>query len=321
MTPAPLDIHAASEAERLEAYRNVHDVWSGGLSLDEHLRKRLASVQHNRARWFVGCLDSRVVSSLALYPLSFHVRGEVVAGIAIGSVHTVAEHRGRGFARQLMAHAERVASQEGAALSVLYSDIDQKYYARLGYQLCPSMHIQGRRHDGAPLGRITMGAASDAILVEVDPQRELPRLMELYETHHRRLALSIARNEDYWRYLLAKNPGDAFFGLLSSARELVACARTASVANTNLVKLRDLALAEDSDAAMGRLLDLLHAELHARRQTLMSGWLPDTPAVRERFQLLPRPDEITMLKSLKSSPPVTNEMLLAAAHFHEIDHV
>ena len=58
-----LTIHPASSEEVIAAHRNVFDIWSKGLSLDDHIRYRLESPSHERATWFVGCIDGRVVTS------------------------------------------------------------------------------------------------------------------------------------------------------------------------------------------------------------------------------------------------------------------
>src|SRR4051812_41546092 len=103
----PLDIHRASPDELVAAHRNVFDIWSKGLNLEEHLRYRLdESPSHIRATWFVGCLDGRVVVSLGAYPLMFRIGDKELPGIAIGSVYTVGEFRGRGFAPQLIKYVE-----------------------------------------------------------------------------------------------------------------------------------------------------------------------------------------------------------------------
>jgi hypothetical protein len=64
-----LTIHAASDEELAAAHRNVFDIWSKGLPLEDHVRSRLNSPSHSRATWFVGCLEGRVVVSLGCYPL------------------------------------------------------------------------------------------------------------------------------------------------------------------------------------------------------------------------------------------------------------
>src|SRR5262245_3080510 len=121
MTSA-LDIHPASPDELTAAHANVFDIWNKGLPLEEHLRYRLNSPKHTRAAWFVGSLDGRVVVSLGCYPLVFRLLGQDVPGIAIGSLYTVKEFRGRGFAPQLLAWVED--HHKHAALSILYSDIE-----------------------------------------------------------------------------------------------------------------------------------------------------------------------------------------------------
>ena len=128
-----LEIHPADAGEQRAAYTNVHEVWGGEQPLEEYLAWRLNSVQHQRACWYVGCLEGRVVTSLGAYPLLFHVGGRQVAGFAIGAVHTVPDCRKRGYAARLMAWVEAHQRQQGAELGLLYSDIDPDYYAAHGY--------------------------------------------------------------------------------------------------------------------------------------------------------------------------------------------
>ncbi len=52
-----LDIHPATPDEIVAAHTNVYDVWSQGRSPEAHLRYRLESPTHSRARWYVGTLD------------------------------------------------------------------------------------------------------------------------------------------------------------------------------------------------------------------------------------------------------------------------
>src|SRR5262249_55422533 len=136
--PSELDIHPASRDELIAAHENVFDIWNKGLPLDEHLRWRLTSPSHSRTRWFVGTLDGRVVVSLGGYPIKFQVADRQWPGIAIGSVYTRAECRGRGYAPRLIEWVEADARRRQLAVSVLYSDIGPDYYANLGYVACPS---------------------------------------------------------------------------------------------------------------------------------------------------------------------------------------
>lgn len=309
-----LDIHPASEAERLAAYRNVHDVWSGGLPMEQHLAKRLASPQHNRAEWFVGCVAGEVAASLACYPLAFHLHGETVPGIAIGSVHTLAAHRGRGYAPQLLAWVERAKAAAGVAISVLYSDVKPSYYARLGYQLCPAWcgFVEVDQHaasDQYDLGRHISISGAEA----------LDELAVWYIRYHGQLPISIDRNDDYWRHLLDKRPADEFLRLEDADGRPAGYLRVGR--QDDCLKLIDYGLASREPAAEERLYRALIEAARERSLAKAGGWLPDSPAARKYFTLQPRPDEITMLKRIDGRGKLSPEVIQSTSRFCEIDHV
>ena len=186
-----LEIHPASEPERIQAFRNVHDVWGGGVDLETHVRHRLQSVQHNRATWFVGCLGGRVVTSLGCYPMLFCLNGRVVPGIALGAVHTRAEWRGRRFAPRLIRWVEEYQQDRGATLALLYSDIDPEYYARQGCLPCPSWEGW---IDLSGAGRIDV--SGQATLIPMETGRSRTELAKLYDDFHAGIPMSVARNAE-----------------------------------------------------------------------------------------------------------------------------
>src|SRR5579863_8998450 len=134
--PESLDIHRASAAERTEAFRNFHDAWGTGLSVEDHVRRRLTYPKHENAQWYVCCLNGRVVTGCGCYSVAFSIDGRVEPAFALGEVHTLTEFRSRGFAPQLIAHVEQEQSAAGKTVGALYSDISPSYYERLGYILC-----------------------------------------------------------------------------------------------------------------------------------------------------------------------------------------
>ena len=310
-----LDLHAASPAERLAAYRNVHDVWSGGLPMEQHLARRLASEQHNRANWFVGCLAGEVVTSLACYPLQFRVRGQTLCGISIGSVHTLAAFRGRGFAPRLIDWVEKQQAAAGAAISLLYSDIEPAYYGRLGYRQCPA--FKGRRDVTALPGGVADNRSWR--LRPIRASEQLEQIAAWYASYHGGLPISIFRDDAYWRHLLEKRPRDEFFQLEDP--DAAACGYARLGVEGGQLKLIDDALTS-TDAGVEEQLYRAMLDLAAERSLESAGgWLPDSPAARAYFSLEPRRDEITMLKSLERSVVLDEELIAAAHRFTEIDHV
>jgi len=313
--PEPLDIHPASEAERVEAFRNVHDVWSGGLSPEEHLRRRLASTQHNRAEWFVGCVNGRVATSLGVYSLQFQLRDEIVSGIAIGAVHTHADFRGRGFAPQLMDWVERLVQQDrDAVISMLYSDIKPSYYARMGYRKCPSWEADFAVAQDDPESQF--GEPAEWEPVPLGEGRDVAA--ELYRDGHASVPFSIHRSGEYWDYLTRKTPRDELC-LLGRRNHAWGYVRVG--VQQKAIKLRDVWLADDDPQRWQTVLATLADIARSHDLTRITGWLPECVDRLSDGILRPRSEEITMFKPLREDIVIDDAVLAAGDFFHEIDHV
>jgi len=313
MTDKPLDIHEASPSELTAAHENVFDIWSKGLPLDEHVASRLASPKHRLATWYVGTLDTRVVVSLGCYPLQFKYCNQLIPGFSIGSVYTVKECRGQGYAPQLLSWVEKQERQRGAKIGLLYSDIDPKYYERLGYQLCPSLEGWLDPRNIAP------PEPTAYHLQELNSGQRWPELAALYANYHGAMPISIARDNAYWQALLERFPEERFYALCDRAGGWQGYVRT-GVRGLQW-RITDYAL-EDQSLELAEALYAAAIEL-ARQggAEQFGGWLPDHPSSLQFFELHDRKTEITMLKSLDASLPLDAEMLELASRFCEIDHV
>jgi predicted N-acetyltransferase YhbS len=308
-----LKIHPASSEEAVAAHRNVFDIWSKGFGLEEHIRYRLESSKHRRAVWFVGCIDGQVVTSLGCYPVRFRLLDRELPGIAIGSVYTLGEFRGRGFAPRLLSWVEDYQRRREATLSVLYSDIGSDYYSRLGYLLCPS--LEGWRDPR----EIPVGPSATHRLVEVSPQAHLSAIMKLYGLYHTAMPLSIARDADYWATILTKLPGDEFHALEKPDGDWAGYLRIRH--DVGKWRITDFALADQSEESAEQLYAAFLALARAGGAHRAGGWLPDIPAAKKFFELTPREVEITMIKSLASEWTLDTDAIAGASRFCEIDHV
>ncbi len=306
----PLDCHSASSEERIQAFQNVFDVWPHALALKEHLTKRLASTQHQRAEWFVGCLGERVVTALGCYPLRFHLHGERMEGFAIGSVHTVPDCRGRGFAPRLLDWVEQHQAKQNRLLGILFSDIPVDYYARLGYVTCPAW--EGR----LDLETLNTIPHTPLNLAPFDPMKEIASLQETYTRRHAALPFAIARTEDYWDYLIRKSPTNLYYWVLDAQnrQQGYVCLKP----DGREIVIEDFALAEELEPQLISAV-LRHTQAAGFHQ--VGGWLPETPAFADVFSLTPRPTEQTMLKMLRGARKIDPELRRAASRLHEIDHV
>jgi predicted N-acetyltransferase YhbS len=307
-----LDIHPASREELIAAHRNVFDIWSKGLPMEEHVRYRLNSPSHSRATWFVGTVDGRVVTSLGCYPVRFCLRGQEVPGIAIGSVYTVDEFRGHGFAPRLLSGVEDHARRRQVALSVLYSDIGADYYARLGYVLCPSLEGWAEARKMPPPG-------GSSRLVSLSAKEHLPAIMKLYADYHGVFPLSFARDADYWVAILKKNATDEFYALQPPNGPWQGYVRIGRKGDD--WRITDFALADQSDALAEELYAALGELARAGGAARVGGWLCDSASAKKFFQLTPRPTEITMIKPLTEIGPLGEALIAGISRFCEIDHV
>ena len=309
-----LEIHPASESERVQIYRNNYEMWGGkGLSLEEHIEWGLNLPRHDRGEFVAGHCEGKLVASLVVFRLKFLLRGKVVPGMGIGGVFTVSAYRQRGFAAQMLRWAEEREHASGSAISLLFSDIDPTYYARLGYVTCASW-----KGWVDPSKTVIEAEGNVGTLIPFSPQNEIDSLQDLYDVHHATRPISIARDRDYWEYLLRNEPADSFYWL-----------ETANGARLGYVRLnerddkciiRDWALLEETEDTEQLLFRTLLQTARQRCAAQVGGWLPDSPTVRTLFGLKRRDKEITMLKPLDPTISLQADLLREAQHFKEIDH-
>lgn len=334
--PAQLDIHPATAAEREASFHNTHDVWSRGLPLDEHVALRLKSPLHGRAQWFVGTIDGLVVTSLAAHPLEFQLRGEPLKGFGIGSVHTLAAYRRRGLAPQLLAWVEDYRRQQGDHLSLLYSDIDPNFYAKLGYWQAPAW-CGWRDLPQVPSDAEDSQSAAPVAgkLVPFDGRQEVDAMAAMYAACHGTRPLSIVRGPEYWAHLFERQPADEYLWLDGPAGDRLGYVRLKRKGAD--LSIADYAFSADafSDGAVPAAsdrsaVDESHYELlyrllaeYGQQQgaARIGGWLPDLSVARRWFQLAPRSDEIPMFKSLAPTVVLDDESIARTDCFCELDHV
>lgn len=133
-----MECKLANTDEMKEAFAQVHVIWPHDPDSVVHLRKRLASLQHQRASWFVLVDQGAVVSSLGAYPFTLFGPGADRPARAFGAVFTPEAQRGRGHAAKLIGWVKNFYADQGCLDFILYSDIDPAYYAKLGFQTLPS---------------------------------------------------------------------------------------------------------------------------------------------------------------------------------------
>lgn len=128
-----LEFRLASLEEKSEAFASVHSIWPHADDPAVHLLKRLHSIQHARAEWFVGMEQGHVAVSCGAYPLELYGPGQLRKARGFGAVYTAPEHRGQGYAKALIAFVMDFYRNQKVDDFILFSDIAPSYYERIGF--------------------------------------------------------------------------------------------------------------------------------------------------------------------------------------------
>ena len=305
-----LSFRVATFQDRVQSFENIFDVWRSSDDFTEHVNLRLASIHHQRADFCVGVGEERVEVSLASFPFELSLADSVESTSFVGCVHTIAESRGKGYARQLIDWTEQFESARGTSISLLFSDIKPEYYSRLGYQHCSA-------HNGL----IDIGSTEvrdDSIVLEEFRLKEnLDWVSDCYNHAHAHLDAYVHRSEFYWWFLTKKDPYDKYFAINQNGKRIGFIRMKDEGIRW---KLRDCSIGSLSAEDYDRAIDGIVSYFTDSKCKEVYGWFPKTDVLADRIEISERPDEITMIKSL-GDITIDEKLKTSLDYLHEIDHV
>jgi predicted N-acetyltransferase YhbS len=149
-------------------------------------------------------VDGKVVSHVHLTERTIRYGSVTIPINGVMWVGTLPEFRGMGFAQNLMRLASQRARESGFVLQALTTGMPQ-FYRPLGWGIC------GRQTFAQVLSR-NLPQVSDGVMEgrgafwHVRPWRqvELGDLMSLYEAQFARTTGTVARSEEYWRWIIGR---------------------------------------------------------------------------------------------------------------------
>ena len=149
-------------------------------------------------------VDGRVVSHVHLTERTIRYGSSTLAMNGVMWVGTLPEHRGLGYAQNLMRLADGRARDTDVAVQALTTGMPQ-FYRPLGWGVC------GRQTLGQTLSR-NLPQVVDGVIEgkggfwHVRPWRqvELNDLMKLYERQYAHNTGTVVRSEDYWRWMIGR---------------------------------------------------------------------------------------------------------------------
>jgi GNAT superfamily N-acetyltransferase len=176
-----------------------HALWSEGLSRSAYARHYEAQRQTAWGRAhlerFALVRNEIVLASAKVYDLSGILDGKPLRIAGIGAVFTQPEHRGRGYARDLI---ERLLERSAEAdVALLFSEIDPAYYAHLGFVVVPTTElVLGLKETPRP--------GAPATMVRAGGDRDLPGIEAMGRDRAAAFRFHLDRDRDLIQYSIAK---------------------------------------------------------------------------------------------------------------------
>lgn len=121
-----------------KVYAMGYDVWGEGKTYQEYIEECRSSVKYKKGIWYILSVDGETVSSCILYYLTGNT-------IGIGSLATVSEKRGLGYASSLL---NEILNRKKDYLYFLWSDITTTLYENVGFVVLEDIY---QTHKGSSL--------------------------------------------------------------------------------------------------------------------------------------------------------------------------
>lgn len=273
---------------------HTYPVWHDGLTRHAysqwyHAQRKTPWGRDHLHRFALVDDANRILATAKRYRYDIRVDGREGWMCGLGAVLTPPEHRGRGYARELIERLLESEQRDGALLAALFSEIGAGLYSRLGFVHVPLDDVSVRiaRKNGAP-----------AMLVRAGDERDLPAVAQLYAARSEGWRFALRRDPQLIHYALAKKR--LFAGLSTAgarqAEFFVAEEGVSAVAYVVLTSnqygwtLEEAGDRDPAGARLGAMLQVLVAREPSRPPAIVRAWWPRGMAVPPQLELAERRD-------------------------------
>lgn len=196
-----MDVVPATGGLLEEILDETFPLWGEGLA-------RGAYGRYNRAQrgtpWGAAHLQrvalvegTRLLATAKRYELEALVDHRLVKLIGLGAVFTPESRRGHGYASELLRRLLDSAAEEGFGLALLFSEIDPRYYERLGFR---RLSINQVALAVKPLSR----GGAPGIAMRSGDYGDLKAIVEMNRAQTARHRFTLSRDEQYVRHAIAR---------------------------------------------------------------------------------------------------------------------
>ena len=147
----------------------------------------------------------------------------------------------------------------------------------------------------------------------------MKELDQHYCSYHESILLGINRPLSYWKFIVLKQPNDEFYWLKRLHGQTLGYVRLTRIENN--WQISDLGVNQNRSEFLQELFELVIQLARKKKLSRIGGWIPNKPVIRSLFEVRPRADSITMVKSLDTNLTIEPKHIAKADHFCQIDHV
>jgi GNAT superfamily N-acetyltransferase len=258
----------------------TYALWHDGLSRVNYGKFHAAQtrtpwgVAHQRMYALVD--GDHLLASAKRYDLTAVIHGTRSQVCGLGAVFTAPAHRGRGYAGELIERLLAQASEDGAALALLFSEIGPEYYARQRFEVVPApptvpIRVAESARYGAPMTMIRGGDA-----------RDLEAIAAMGRSRAAPAAFHLERSAGFIQHGITKKrllaglgrPGARELHFFIAEEGLTAAAYVVVSVAGSVWTIEECGDRDPTGARVGAILQALIArEPHERRPTI-TAWLP-----------------------------------------------
>jgi predicted N-acetyltransferase YhbS len=195
------EVVAATGALLEEILDATFPIWGEGLERDaygKYNRAQLATpwgAAHLRRVALVE--GGRLLATAKRYDFQTLIDRQPVRTLGLGAVFTPEAHRGHGYSRELLRRLLESSAGEGFGLSLLFSEIDPRYYEHLGFRSLPTtqvtLSVEPLRGSGTPAIGMRSGDFGD-----------LASIVEMNRAQREPFRFALAREAEYCRHAIIR---------------------------------------------------------------------------------------------------------------------
>lgn len=253
-----------SDAEIQIAQSDSHEEWGKGYTLDARIA-RLKHFMNDFPGSPVGYSglksDGTLVASLKRYHFLLQIAGSYYPTVGIGAVFTALDHRRQGYSTELLKAVLKEETENGTDCALLYSAIDPKLYAAVGFVPFRSEKWRGEIRP----------TAADGYAFVLSPENEWEQVRAYFEDLAAPESIFVRREKDSWKLLREVNRSEGDYWVEHRGERLGYVNFTA---NNGELFLQEYIFRREQGSRFWEGVAVLAAQKGCR---LLSGWVTDFP--------------------------------------------